>query len=147
MQDDQAHAAQNVILNLIYNCVGYLIVSHMTPPDQNVGVVQNVVGQTVLGIIQTCQTAFDVFVFAQKLGNCCMQAVGVNGCNLFGGFFMAELIPYSYSDHVITPFLFFILTLESSQSVFPVSCTMEFYKVRILLFVTIEYTLFFLHHT
>lgn len=56
---------------------------------------------------------------------------------------MAELIPYSYSDHVITPFLFFILTLESSQSVFPVSCTMEFCKVRILLFMTIEYTLFF----
>ena len=108
MQDDQTHAAQDVILYLIHNCIGYLIVSHMTPPDQNVGVVQNVVGQTVLGIIQTCQTTFDVVVFAQKLGNCCMQAVGINGCNLFGGFFMAELIPYSYSDHVITPFLLFM---------------------------------------
>lgn len=107
MQDDQAHAAQNVILNLIYNRVGYLIVSHMAPPDQDVSVVQNVVGQTVLGIIQTCQTAFDVVVFAKKLGNCCMQAVRINGCNLFGGFFMAELIPYSYSDHVISPFLLF----------------------------------------
>lgn len=107
MQDDQTHAAQNVILNLIYNCVGYLIVSHMTPPDQNVGVVQNIVGQTVLRIIQTCQAAFDVIVFAQELGNCCMQAVRINGCNLFGGFFMAELIPYSYSDHVISPFLLF----------------------------------------
>lgn len=108
MQDDQAHAAQNVILNLIYNCVGYLIVSHMTPPDQNVGVVQNIIGQTVLRIIQTCQAAFDVIIFAQELGNCCMQAVRINGCNLFGGFFMAELISYSYSDHVITPFLLFM---------------------------------------
>lgn len=64
-----------------------------------------------------------------------MQAVRINGCNLFGGFFMAELIPYS-CDYSFSTFyekricvLFFFIIPENSKTA---SLLLLFFHMKLL---------------
>ena len=63
MERDEAHLAHiNAALDLGHECVVYLSVSHMSPPDEDVGVVKHLVRQTLIGVVERGKSYFDVIV-------------------------------------------------------------------------------------
>ena len=57
VQDNQSHfAAVNAVADLGDQLVRHLMVCHMSPPEQHIGGVQHLVGQTLLRIVQRRQT-------------------------------------------------------------------------------------------
>ena len=54
VQNNQTHAVDNSLVYAVYDFIRYIPVFHVTPPEQNVGVIENFVGQTVLRHFQRC---------------------------------------------------------------------------------------------
>ena len=74
--------------------------SHMPPPDQHIGVVQDFGRQPLIGIVKRSERHLNFRVFGQELTDSGMQAVGVQLACLLIGLFVTELVPYGYSDFV-----------------------------------------------
>jgi hypothetical protein len=63
MESDEAHLAHiNAALDLGYEGIVYFSVSHVSPPDENVGIVKHLIGQTLIGIVECGKSYFDVIV-------------------------------------------------------------------------------------
>jgi hypothetical protein len=43
-----------MLVDFLNDPVGELLVSHMTPPDKHIGVIQNLIGKTALFIFKRC---------------------------------------------------------------------------------------------
>ncbi len=100
VERDEAHLAHiNAALDLGYESVVYLSVSHMSPPDENVGIVKHLVRKTLIGIVEGGKSYFDVIVLRKKFADSGVQTVRIDSLTGLIGLFVSEFIPDSYSDH------------------------------------------------
>ena len=99
VQGDEAHAVVDALADLGYHLVGNLLVRHVSPPEQDVGVVQDLVRQAVLGLVQRGGAHGHVLVLGKEVGDGAVDAVGVDGRNLGHLLFVAELVPNSNANH------------------------------------------------
>ena len=60
MQNNQSHAAENAFLDFVDQGVRHFIVGHVSPPDENIGAIQNFVGQAVFRHVKRHGTELDV---------------------------------------------------------------------------------------
>ena len=105
---DEAHLAEiYAILDLLYQLVIDFAVSHVTPPKQNIGVFQNIIRQTLIGIVESGQTNLKILVLVEKCLDGGMQTVGVDRLDVFLRLFVTELVPNCYADffHMYRPYL------------------------------------------
>ena len=81
--------------------------SHVTPPEQNVGVLQYVVRQTLIGIVQSGEANLQILVFVEECLDRGVQTVGINGLDVFLRLFMTELVPDCNAKlfHMYKPYL------------------------------------------
>lgn len=111
VQGDHAHARENRVANEIGDRVRNMVVRHVAPPDQNVGLVENFFGNAAVGvadlavfIVEGRRADFDV-VAAEKIGNGVVNAAGVNFFHFFVGLFVFEFVPDQNTDHgFVSPF-------------------------------------------
>src|SRR5215207_10097297 len=52
VQHDQPETGQHVLLHPLDHLVGHVLMRHVTPPDQHVGACEDLVGQSVLGLVE-----------------------------------------------------------------------------------------------
>ena len=63
VESDEAHLAHiNAALDLGHESIVYFSVSHVSPPDEDVGVVKHLVRQTLVGVVERGKSYFDVIV-------------------------------------------------------------------------------------
>ena len=68
VEEDRSHAGVHRIANEAYNLIGNLLVCHMTPPDQNVGLVEHFFGDAAIFIVQ-CRKLDGNILATQEIGN------------------------------------------------------------------------------
>ena len=96
MQNDQAHAVQYMLMDALDNGVIHFVMGNVAPPDQNIGVVQNFLGQAVLRHIQG--GGFYIKTgFGQKIGDAAMDALRVDFRDIGVFDFMDIFVPYGYA--------------------------------------------------
>ena len=111
VQGDEAHLAEVYALSdLFYESVVDLLVRHMAPPDQDVGIFKNLVGKTLIGIVECGEANFEGFVFTEEFTDDGVKAVGVNCLDGFLRLFVTEFVPDGNLEfaHVVKPNLSYI---------------------------------------
>jgi len=101
MKDDEAHTLKHARLDAINDLVVDVSVGGVSPPGQDVGLVENLLGKAVFGLGEGRCPHLDAGGFPQALGDGFMHAVGVDISH--GGilFFMHVLAPHGHSDFSI----------------------------------------------
>ena len=92
VQNYESHSAKNSLMYSVYDLVGHLVVSHMSPPDHNVGVVNYCLSKTALFIVESCGANLDVVA----LKYACEVSVKTAGVELKYsgvGFFVTIFVP------------------------------------------------------
>ena len=56
MKHDESHAFQHALLNSVDQGVTDLLMGNMPPPEQYIGIVQQLFAQTLVGIVKTATT-------------------------------------------------------------------------------------------
>jgi hypothetical protein len=98
MERDEAHLAHiNAALYLGYESIVYLSVSHMSPPDENVGIVKHLVGKALIGIVEGGEGDL-IAGLGEELTDASVNAVGIYGLDGLLGLFVAELVPNRDAD-------------------------------------------------
>ena len=100
VQSHQAHTLHDMVIYPVNHLVRNPVVAHMTPPEQNVGVIQNLISQAAVGIIQGSGTNHEFRILPQGFRHGFMEAVGVIGTANLIGLFVQVFIPNSNTKHV-----------------------------------------------
>jgi hypothetical protein len=81
VEDNQTHTAlDDVLFDAGDNLILDLMMRHMAPPNQDIGLVEYGFGQAMLGLIKCSSFDHQVFVvFNQALGNSTVNTFGVEG--------------------------------------------------------------------
>jgi len=107
VETDKAHTLAVYAANYLVNeLVLYLSVEAVTPPKKNIGIVKNLIGKTLIGIVKTADANIHVVIFIKKILYSCMDTVGIALiCLALCVSLMAVFMPYCYSD-LISHFFF-----------------------------------------
>ena len=87
--------------DLFHQLVIDLRVSYVPPPDENVGVFQNLVGQTLIGIIKGGEAYLKIVTLVKKFLDLGVKAARIKGAYLFALFFMSVFVPNCNADFAI----------------------------------------------
>jgi len=98
VQDDQAHAIQDALLNAVYNRILHILVRHMAPPDEHVGIRKHLLCQPMLRLVQSRRARHDVRLGAKKPGDLSVNALGIDCCDFGICLFVPELVPDRHPD-------------------------------------------------
>ena len=99
VEGDEAHLAEiHAGLDLLDQLVVDFAVCHVAPPEQDVGVFQNVIRQTLIGIVESGEADLEVLILIEECLDGGVQTVGVDGLDIFFRFFVTEFIPYCNAD-------------------------------------------------
>ena len=70
MENDQSHTRKHVLVYSLDYLVGDKMVSHVTPPEKNVGLIKNFVGKTAFGIENSIANAEKFQAFMDYIAAC-----------------------------------------------------------------------------
>ena len=109
MDRHKAHTRINALSYLLDKLVGNLGVRHMTPPDKHVGAIKDVIGQTVIGIVESRKSYLNVLGLDKSFDKS-VNTVRVKLLHVGLELFMTIFIPnrYVYS-HFFTSFEIIII--------------------------------------
>ena len=79
MENDEPHALEHALLHALGELVGNLVVGDVTPPDDDVRLVEHGIGQAVVGLVERCRSHHCARsqYGAQAVGDHGVDAVGV----------------------------------------------------------------------
>ena len=103
MEDDHAHAGDDVTVDPADDGVRHIPVAHVAPPEKDVGIVEDFVGQAAFRVVQGSGADL-VARFAQEGRDNLMDAVRVDRLDGRIGFLMREFVP-DCDFHVLSPFV------------------------------------------
>ena len=96
MQHDQAHAIQHALLHPVDNLVADLVMRHMPPPGEHIGIIEYLLRQAVLWFIQ--RGGFNVEAIGrQALCQRSVYPVRIDRGDVLIAFFVSKLMPNSYA--------------------------------------------------
>ena len=98
MEDDESHALLDPLVDPFYDLIGDLFVCHMSPPDEHVGVVQDLFGQAMLRHIQGSSGHFQIRFFSEESSDGAVNALRVDLRNGLFSFFVKKFVPYRYME-------------------------------------------------
>ena len=100
VQHDQSHAFLNTSYNGFSNIIINEVVCSVSPPQHNIGRVQNGFCQTMLILIQCCCAAGEPF-FGQSVCKYFVNSIRVYSFDVVADLLMYKLIPDCYVNHTI----------------------------------------------
>lgn len=77
MQADNAHTLEHRFLYSVHHLVGHVVVAHMSPPDEHVGIIEHLLRESAFLVLERCGADVDI-VALQKVGDRLVDTVGVN---------------------------------------------------------------------
>src|SRR5712691_3244598 len=99
MQHYQSHAIQDVLLHTVYDVIFHFVVKHVSPPGQNIGLVQHALTETVIWLVKRCRTD-DKATFAQRARDYIVYPIRVNLLHFFVSLLVSVFIPYSNAQRI-----------------------------------------------
>jgi len=90
---NEPHAPMNSLLNPCRNLIADFAVCHVSPPQHDVGRVDDRLGETVLGFVERRSAHFEPFDAPEMIGECPMNAVRVDVADLGVGPLVPVLVP------------------------------------------------------
>ena len=93
MENDKSHSGKHALMYFFNELIGNLIVSHMTPPDKNIGGFKNFIGKTAAALCESCCTHVEILLRREKILDAAMDTCGVYACNFVAGFFVNAFVP------------------------------------------------------
>ena len=101
MKDNESHSFENSFLKTVDDPILYLFVRDMSPPDQNVGLFETRLGQTMLQLLKSSCTYRERIVISKTLCDTVVHSVRVEFSDCFRFLLMDVLAPDndSYSAH------------------------------------------------
>jgi hypothetical protein len=72
----------------------------MTPPHQDIGIVQNIVRQTLIGIVECRYANLQIVMLIQEVLDTAMDALGINFTDEILGFFVSVFVPDGYTNFI-----------------------------------------------
>ena len=103
MEEYYAHTAKHRFLYLNCYFIGNVAVLQMTPPDHNVRIFKELVGDAAVFVIKRSRSYGYIFIFTEEIRYCTVNALRINLCNFLLALFVPVLVPYSYSYHAKKP--------------------------------------------
>src|ERR1051326_3630039 len=100
MQHNQPHSMEDMFLNTRRNGIVNLGVRRVTPPNQHIGLLQHLQGQSVFRIAQSGSADEDLRMGEQSSGEHSMNAFRINSPDIGVRLFVNELVPNRYSDRL-----------------------------------------------
>ena len=82
VKSHKAHTAHNVVIYSFSNFIGYTVVSHMSPPDEYVGIIKKLVGK-LLNCFKCYRFNGDILVCAKEIRNTAVDTFGIYSGNCF----------------------------------------------------------------
>ena len=92
MKRKESHARVNALSDLFDKLVVDLFVIGVSPPHKDVGIVKKLVCYSLVGIVESCKSNFDIIALKLAL-EICVQTVGVYCFYCFFRFFVSEFVP------------------------------------------------------
>ncbi len=107
VQHHQAHARHHAAIDAVHHLVRHLMVGHVAPPQEDIGVVQHFLGQAVLLLPQGSRPGRDALLGVEETGDAAMDALGVDCADGLVAGFVKKLVPDSDADgrHSASPSL------------------------------------------
>ena len=99
VQRDEAHAGQHRIPYQESNLIGHLVVRHVSPPDEHVGLIENLLRDAAVFILQGRRAHGEVLFLAEEFRDRPVDALGVDGGDGFLAALMLILVPNKYTYH------------------------------------------------
>ena len=110
MKEYSSHSGKNSFLNQSGYVIGNALMRHMSPPDDNVGIIKNFLGDSAVFILfEPCVAYFKLLVLAEKLTDTLVNSLGIDLSDSFFLKLMNVFVPNKNSDHNknLTKFYFF----------------------------------------
>ena len=98
MKNNQSHSGKNAFLDAVDRFLRDFAVRHVSPPEQHVGIVEDLLRETVFGLIERGGSDFDIRFLAEEIGDRLMNAFRIDFLNFGVLLFMTELVPDRDSD-------------------------------------------------
>lgn len=102
MQHQQAHALQHTLLHTIDQPVADLLMRHMAPPEQHVGIVEHAVRQALVGIVKRATADFEIRM-GNAGGNRAVDAIRIDILDLLVKLLVASFVPDRNLDRHVIP--------------------------------------------
>ena len=83
----------NTVPYLFHKPVINFSVRHMSPPKENVGVVQQIIGKPSIWVIKSSKCDVEIIIFLKKISDTCVNTLRINLGNRRVIFFVSELVP------------------------------------------------------
>ena len=98
VKNNQSHAGEDAFLDPVDDLVADLSVGAVPPPEQNVGIVEHFLGETMIRLFQRCRPNFKIPFRVQEIRNRLMDSFRID--RLYSGTFLLvpELVPYCDPD-------------------------------------------------
>lgn len=64
MEDNQPHSFQDAALDTFYNFIGYLVVREMSPPDEDISLLETFSGKAMFWLIECRGANLYMFFFS-----------------------------------------------------------------------------------
>jgi hypothetical protein len=101
---DESHlAGVDSLTDPFHQSIIHFSVGGVPPPDENVGIVQHLIRQSLIGIVESGEGYIDILTFGEKLTDCGMNAIGIDSADFFASFFVAVFVPDGHTDHNRSP--------------------------------------------
>ena len=98
VEDDETHAFEDAGANLGDDGVGDVSVGHVAPPSKDVSLLEDSVGEAVLGFVEGGGADSEVGVFSKGVGDGLVHAVRIKRGDLGVFLFVAEFAPDGDAD-------------------------------------------------
>ena len=94
MEHDEAHALEDALLDPFGVLIGHFVVGTMAPPSHDVGVVEDLVGETLSLVIELGHAhRRDAGLLFEETGDDFAHSVGIDLLHVFMGSFMHAFVP------------------------------------------------------
>jgi hypothetical protein len=104
MENDEAHAVEDPLLDAIDDAIFDVAVGHVSPPGQHVGICEYLVGQAVIWLVEG-RGLHEVAFLAESIRQDRVNPFGIHRPNLLVDFLVSKLIPNGHAQRVRHDFL------------------------------------------
>lgn len=104
---DKSHAADiNSLADALNEIVLDFAVVHVTPPKKDIGVIEHLIRQSLIGIVKRRKGDLHIVVLREKLADRRMKSVRIKLCDILVALLVSVLVPDRYVDcfcHILIP--------------------------------------------
>ena len=102
MKSDEPHSLADSAADALHRTFSYLVMRHVTPPDEYVGFCERFLAQTLLRVVKAGELNDYVLVLHKILADCRVHSLRIYFRDFRLAFLVAVFVPDKYTYHFVT---------------------------------------------